>query len=231
MKNGMQVNMQFLVESLQKTCAKYIRHGEVRFDVDINGEEHINFENIMKNTLKGNIRKKYKEIEIIDSDSDLDDDLGDCIKFVPIDDIKNFYYNLPWCSIMCYYEKKKLHGVFIFNSMDETVIFTTTKEDDKNVRIYRNMSISNFRVRMVSRGLYNLSNVEKSEELDIIIKKEHKKIISFFSPTMAMLSIINGNLDGMVATIYNRELIHPICLIYQKLGVSYTFKNDIIIVV
>lgn len=232
MKNGMQVNMQFLADCLQKTCEKYIKHGEVRFIVnEETEEEHINFENIMKSSLKTMIQKRYADMLIMDVEDSFDDDFEDCIKFIPIDDIRNFYYNLPWCSIMYYYEKKKLYGVFIFDSMDQTIIFTTTKESDKNVRVYRNMSVSNFRARKVSRGLYNISNVMQAGELELIERKEPKKIISFFSPTMAMLNILKGNLDGMASTINDRRTMQAICLLYQKLGVNYTFKNDIITVI
>lgn len=228
----MQVNMQFLADALQKTCEKYLKHGEVRFDKnEETGEEHINFENIMKTALKGFVQNRYADMAIIDSTDDLDDDIPDCIKYIPIDNIRNFYYNLPWTSIMCYYENKKLYGVFIFDSMDQTVLFCNTRDDDKNVRVYRNFSVNNFRARKISRGLYNISDVTSTEELEIVTRKQPKKIISFFSPTLAMLSVIKGNLDGMAAKVDNRALVQPICLMYNKLGVTYAFKNDIISVV
>ena len=46
-----------------------------------------------------------------------------------------------------------------------------------------------------------------------------------------MLSVIKGNLDGMAAKIENRGYIQPVCLMYQKLGIEYTYKNNVISVV
>lgn len=233
MKNGMQVNMQFLADALQKTCEKYVKHGDVKFikreEDDV--EEHINFENLMISTLKGIIKKRYSNILVFDMSEDIEDEEDDFIRFVPIDDIYCFYYNMPWASVMYYYENKMLYGVFVYDSMDNTVIFCNTREDDKNVRVYRNMTVNNFRARRISRGIYNISDIRSNEELGIIDRKQSRKCVAFFSPIMAVLNVLKGGLDGMAATVVDRRCIHAMCLICKKLDVAYTFKNDIMFII
>lgn len=226
MNSSFQVNMQYLADCIQKTCSSYIKHGDVRFNVnEETGEEHINFEGIMKTSLRNVIKKKY-DIPMLDIYEDPEDETADYIKFIPVDDVKNFYYNIPWASVILYYRYNKVYGVFIFDSMDSTVLFCTTKEEDKGVRLYRNMSVSNFRARRINRGIYNVSSMD-TDEIAVVKLKEPKKIISFFSPTLSILNVIKGNIDGMAAKIDNRSIIQAPCLICQKLGVDYTFKNDV----